>query len=1421
MTSLRRLSLEGSRVSAQGVSYLKRNAPKLVVDVVFPFVWGESFSHYDLSNQAGAAVPASPTVFVQQLKSLQSLRRLRINDSLLAPEVLRSLKDLAALEDLSFENTAVTDGQLANLLGLSQVARLDFSDTRISDEGMTHLADMQALRELSLQGTRVNGSGFVHLASLSRLQVLNLRRTRLDDDGVAHLIGLRELRKLELGNTRVSDAGMEHLVKLPRLQYLDLYGTAVTDNGVRTLSRLTTLRYCYLTNTKVTDAAIEQLRGLTELEELAVDGTDVTDRGLAQLAPLTNLIRLRIGRSKVTEAGLSHLSVLSKLESLGLTGLPVTNAGIEPLQAMSSLKSLDLSGTMIDDNALPALAKLPSLVDLNVRDTGLTEAALARFQLAHPLIHVITGMTRSGYSIGAVIIAILYLIAVCLISFYGLHRCWLTWRLLKDRETRKSPVPAGRFDILPRVTVQLPMFNERHVSERIIESVCAMDYPRERLQIQVLDDSSDDSADIARLCCERMVAAGHPVEYLHRTVREGFKSGALAAGLKSATGEFIVIFDADFLPGSDFLQQTIHFFTDAKVGMVQAEWSHLNRADSWLTELQAMFLDGHCVVEQAVRSRSKRWFNFNGTAGVWRRSCIDEAGGWQHDTLTEDTDLSYRAQLKGWRFLYLPTIKCAAELPSSMSAFLAQQHRWTKGLIQTAKKLVPCILVSKAPLKIKLEACIHLTTPVMYLVMFLVAAVALPAMFLATPFTEESRLALAAGLGTLMLGTMGAATFYVVSQRIQGFPLIRTLLKIPLLMALGIGICAVNARAVVEALLGMKSPFVRTPKLGAGGDTDPDQTTAHRRRRFPRGLLELLMSGVLFACFALSFVRPFTLIGVPFLLLFALGYGGVGLLRLLDQYAARVTQLRSAAAPWQMLSPARFAIGALGVVFLAGMAFATLQLDAPARAVRRTREAVALGLDVTTANWQIQPRQTPGQPGGIRSVHAERGSLVLRVQLDDKANEGEIFLDLDGAMLALGDSLGRGRQLSFTVEYASRFTGEIQTFVRDRKGRLEYGNMQIVESHDVLRPVTVALTPSLHMPAMGYQDKGFDPAAGIARIGLKISAQSDRVSGAGYRPFRGTLRIASARISDVEHGTHLDPEIRRPAHEGKPLPVLTSKEFLAGSGVDRPWPLGYAFSGPVTDANKEELERTYKALAGQGCRFTRVYVGDYRTGLFFDRKGLVSGVDAEFLNYFDQLASVANAHGITVMFSLTDNAMVNGRRAESLALLREGEGSDCFVNHALIEIVKKLKGRQVIWDLFNEPENVTTLPLRDVQRYVDRVLAAARQADPQARFTVVSRSRSEIAYWQGRGLDLYCHNIFTGRTLEDALSAEPRILDVAIMVAEMAPELVSKTSLDALRGAGYVGVGIWGWGTKDKYEWHERDLERIMRPLVGMIPAKE
>lgn len=1419
LSSLRRLSLENSRVTSQGASHLKNRRPELELNLVFPWIWGERWSYYSINNRNQAATSSSEnTLVTEQLKQLTSLGHLHADESLLTPEVLRSLKDLSTLEHLSFAGTSISDEMLANLLGLSQVARLDLADTPITDRGLYHLKDMQGLRELNLQGTRVTGSGLVHLANLNRLQQLNLRQTDLNDSGLSHLAQLRQLRKLELGSTALTDNGVPHLLQLPNLQYLDLYGTQLTDASLSQLKQIKSLRYCYLSNTAVTDSGIEFLRELPELEELGLDGTHVSDRGLNVLRSLQNLRRVRIGRTQATEAAVTHLVHLPKLVQLDLSYLPITDAGIQTLQPLSKLQSLNLSGTKVTEKVLQLLGQFPELEEVQLQDIPLTHLAVSQFQQQHPDIQITIGTTQTDYSIWALIITGLYGFAAAAICVYGLHRYWLVWQFLRDKNIRTSPEPAGHFEELPAITVQLPMFNERRVAERIITAACALDYPRDRLQIQVLDDSTDESAEVVRSCCSRMASAGHQIELLHRSEREGFKGGALAAGLKSASGEFIAVFDADFVPPAEILRRTIHYFTDPNIGLVQAEWSHLNRHQSLLTECQAMFLDGHFVVEQTTRSRNQRWFNFNGTAGVWRRTCIEAAGGWQHETLTEDTDLSYRAQLIGWKFLYLPTVQCGAELPSTMTAFLGQQHRWTKGLIQTSKKLLPRILTSSASWTVKCEAWFHLTSPLMYLVMFLVTAIALPALFLATPLAHSQGLALSLGLGTLVMGTLAAVTFYVVSQRAQQISVGRTLLKVPVLMALGIGMCAVNARAVLEALLGWHSPFVRTPKFGGRADCDVDPAVSRRGWRIPTGLLELVMAGVLLACLVLSFVRPYTLIGAPFLLLFAFGYAQVGVLSLLDgrslQHRTKSDRIRIEQPA--SYSPTRFAFGSLAILVVIGISLATLSVTSPLRARSANGgqdPGLSLGVDLTSATWQIvgSKNTSAKSNSAVKRVFVDRGSLVLNVQLDEQHDEGEIFLDLDGAMQPLGESLGSGRPLEFQLEYPQRFTGEFQVFVKDANFRSEYGSVEFIESHDVRPAVTVSLTPALREPAMGYQDHGFDPRDGIRQLGLKISAQSDRVRGSGYRPFRGTIRVAKVRIRDVDPAV-LEPEIRTPQVTSQPLSPVTPEQFRAASGVDRPWPTGYAFSGPVTTEHVAELEKTYAAIADAGCRFTRVYVGDYRTGLIYDGKGNVVGVEPEFLQYLDQLAEIANRHGITVMFSLTDNTMADGRGLDNVEFLRDGNKSQRFVSKVLVEFVKKLSTRNVIWDIFNEPENVASIPLREIQQYVDRVLAAAKVADRDARFTVVSRSRSEIKYWQGRGLDLYCHNIFSKRALAEALAA-PCSLDRPVMVAEMAPELATTENLQSLRAAGYAGVGIWGWDTDDKYEWNTNDLSRIVAPF--------
>src|SRR6202166_983300 len=327
-------------------------------------------------------------------------------------------------------------------------------------------------------------------------------------------------------------------------------------------------------------------------------------------------------------------------------------------------------------------------------------------------------------SLGYVIWTACYLAVLIGLSAYGIHRYFIIYLFLKNR--KRASIPAGRFQQLPKVTVQLPIFNEVYVVERLLRSVSELDYPRELLQNQVLDDSTDDTREVTTSCAKELRERGFDVQLIHRVDRTGFKAGALAVGLESASGEFVCILDADFVAPRYLLERTIHFFTDPKIGMIQTRWGHLNRGYSLLTRMQAMFLDGHLLLEQTARSRSGRFFNFNGTAGLWRKSCIKEAGGWQHDTLTEDLDLSYRAQLRGWKFVFLVDIVTPAELPVDIDGFKSQQHRWTKGSIQTCKKVLPRIWRSKLPLFIKVEATAHLTANFAYLLMVFLCVVLQP-----------------------------------------------------------------------------------------------------------------------------------------------------------------------------------------------------------------------------------------------------------------------------------------------------------------------------------------------------------------------------------------------------------------------------------------------------------------------------------------------------------------------------------------------------------------------------------------------------------------------------------------------------------------------------------------------------------------------
>jgi cellulose synthase/poly-beta-1,6-N-acetylglucosamine synthase-like glycosyltransferase len=472
-----------------------------------------------------------------------------------------------------------------------------------------------------------------------------------------------------------------------------------------------------------------------------------------------------------------------------------------------------------------------------------------------------------------------YFIVLILLASYGAHRYVLVYLYYKHKKNRTTDPPAN-FPELPRVTVQLPIFNEQFVVERLLDAISRLNYPLEKLDVQVLDDSTDETVAVARGLVNHYAAKGFPVSYHHRSNREGFKAGALTEGLKTARGEFVAIFDADFVPPEDFLQRVIHHFTNPKVGMVQTRWTHINRNYSFLTEVEAILLDGHFVLEHSGRARSNVFFNFNGTAGMWRRSAIDDAGGWQHDTLTEDTDLSYRAQLKGWKFVYLQDVECPAELPVEMTAFKTQQARWAKGLIQTSKKILPRVLKSDQRFHVKLEAWYHLTANLSYPLMIVLSVLLLPAMIIR--FYQGWFQMLYIDLPLFMASTFSISSFYLVSQR-ELFPgkWYRALLYLPFLMALGIGLTVTNTRAVLEALLGKQSEFARTPKYHVESKKDKVRANNYRRRLGWVPWLELLI-GCYFAITVYYAIDNENYITVPFLVLFVVGYWYTGLMSLLQ-----------------------------------------------------------------------------------------------------------------------------------------------------------------------------------------------------------------------------------------------------------------------------------------------------------------------------------------------------------------------------------------------------------------------------------------------------------------------------------------------------------------------------------------------------------
>jgi cellulose synthase/poly-beta-1,6-N-acetylglucosamine synthase-like glycosyltransferase len=473
---------------------------------------------------------------------------------------------------------------------------------------------------------------------------------------------------------------------------------------------------------------------------------------------------------------------------------------------------------------------------------------------------------------------VVYYLTLALLAFYGAHR-FLMVRLYY-RHRKDVPVPGRTPDPLPRVTVQLPIYNEVYVVERLVKAVASLEYPRELLEIQILDDSTDETREVARRVAEELRARGHDIVYLWRGHRQGFKAGALQEGLKVAKGEYLLIFDADFVPRPNLLGQILRYFSDPAVGMVQARWEHLNRDFSLLTRIQSIFLDGHFVIEHTARHRSGRFFNFNGTAGIWRRSCLEAAGGWQTDTLTEDLDASYRAQLAGWKFVYLKDVGVPAEVPVDMNGFKTQQHRWTKGSIQTGKKLLPTIFRSEFSWRVKLEAFFHLTNNFSYLLVILLTLLIVPAILIREEIGWQK---LAIIDFPLFFGaTFSFIGFYVTSQTEIGRDWRSTLKYMPFLMSLGIGLSVNNVRAVLEAIFNRETEFTRTPKYRIEGGLGEWRDKKYRAP----GNLSLageIILAIYFLCAIVFAAVENYWIGIPFLLMFFNGFAYTAALSLLSR----------------------------------------------------------------------------------------------------------------------------------------------------------------------------------------------------------------------------------------------------------------------------------------------------------------------------------------------------------------------------------------------------------------------------------------------------------------------------------------------------------------------------------------------------------
>ncbi len=483
-------------------------------------------------------------------------------------------------------------------------------------------------------------------------------------------------------------------------------------------------------------------------------------------------------------------------------------------------------------------------------------------------------------------VLVIYFTILTVLALYGMYRIKQVFDFWRYRRLQPEPQRLFAEDELPVVTVQLPLFNEMYVVERLLAAVAAVDYPRERLEIQVLDDSTDETCEVASRAVERYRREGFDISYIHRDDRTGFKAGALENGMKTAKGELVAIFDADFVPKPDCLRKLVHFFTDPLTACAQMRWSHINGSYNLLTRLQTILLDGHFVVEQTVRNRTGGFFNFNGTAGIWRRRAIELSGGWQHDTLTEDTDLSFRAQLMGWRFVYLLDEDAPSEVPVEINAFKAQQRRWAKGVTEDGLKLYPRIWRSALPFRVKLKMFFRLTGNISYPLMIVTSFLQFP--LLLVRYNQGLYHLMLLDVPLLFFSTLSVVLFYGSAIWYLDRPKARRrLLHLPLVMGLGIGLAFSNARAVLEALFRVKTEFVRTPKYKVEGASD--ETWKRKKYKRRSGLLPLFeLASACYFLLAIAYAARMEMWGtIPFLSLFCFGYGYMGVMSLLQTASAR------------------------------------------------------------------------------------------------------------------------------------------------------------------------------------------------------------------------------------------------------------------------------------------------------------------------------------------------------------------------------------------------------------------------------------------------------------------------------------------------------------------------------------------------------